>query len=114
MQIKKVQRLELLTNDYEIIVFLCYDNDVFEYGMHPQVDREKLKKELLESGAKGVKEIIAYRNIEDYLMIDEKGILKFLKLKPTTRINGKTGLDKIKNIFNRANRTYIKGKKLKV
>lgn len=98
--------------DYRISVFLCYDHDVFEYSVNPPVDRDKLEKNLLEAGANEVKHIVAYRSIEDYLMIDTEGILKFLRLKDNTKINGKNGLEKITNLFKKANRTYIKGTKV--
>lgn len=97
---------------YEICVFLCYDHDVFEYSVNPPVDRNKLEKDLLDAGASKVKHIVAYRSIEDYLMIDVKGVLKFLRLKENTRVKGTNGLEKITNLFEKANRTYIKGTKV--
>lgn len=96
-------------SDGEIIVFLCYDNDVFEYGVHPPVDREKLKTDLYEAGASKVKHLVAKRTIEDWIMLDEQGVLKYLRLNKKIKINGSNGLEKIKYLFKCANRVYQKG-----
>ena len=61
---------EISTNyskTHERIVFLCYDTDVFEFGIHPPVDREKLEKDLINSGATKVIHIKAHKSIEDFL-----------------------------------------------
>lgn len=96
----------------EVIVFLCYDNDAFEYGFHPPVDRKKLEEDLYKAGATKVNHIVAKRNIEDWFMIDEQGILKYLRLNKNTKINGSNGLEKIKYLFKCANRVYQKGSKV--
>ncbi len=96
-------------SDYDKIVFLCYDNDVFEYGVYPPIDRKKLEEDLYTAGATNVFHIAADRTIEDYFMIDEQGVLQYLKLKSNTKIKGSNGLEKINNLFKSANRTYQKG-----
>lgn len=95
----------------EKVVFLCYDSDGFEFGMHPAINRKKLEKELIDAGANKVKHIVADKTIEDYLMVDKENILKFLKLNIDTKIKGKTGFEKMKYIFSKAGKTYFKGKK---
>lgn len=96
----------------EIIVFLCYDSDVFKYGVHPPVNREKLEKDLYDAGASKVNHLIAKDNIEDWFMIDEQGVLKFLRLNKKTKINGSNGLEKIEYLFKKVNRVYQKGSKV--
>ena len=64
----------------EKIVYLCYDGDVFEFGKRPPFDAKKIEKELIAAGAKKAFSIVAKRTIEDYIMIDEEGVKKFLKL----------------------------------
>ena len=96
----------------EKIVFLCYDNDVFEYGVHPPIDRKKLERSLYEAGASKVVHLVAKRTIEDWFMFDEQGVLKYLKLNKKTKINGQNGLDKVKYLFKCANRVYQKGSKV--
>ena len=66
--------------DYEIIVFLCYDTDVFEFGIHPPVDRVKLERDLKNSGASKVIHLKAQKSIEDFFIYDLDGIVNFLKV----------------------------------
>lgn len=39
---------------HELIVVLCYDTDVFEFGVHPPINRSKLEKDLIDKGASKV------------------------------------------------------------
>lgn len=96
----------------ENIVFLCYDKDVFEHGVHPPIDRNKIAKKLKDYRASEVLHIVAEHTIEDWIMIDKKGVLAYLKLNEDTKIVGKTGLEQLKFLFKKANRTYIKGAKV--
>lgn len=98
-------------SDYEKIVVLCYDTDVFEFGTYPPVDRKKLEKDLIEKGASKVIHIKAKRTIEDFFMYDVDGVVKFLKIKKPQNIKGSAGLDKLNNLFLKANRIYQKGHK---
>lgn len=104
----KKEIIENYPND-EIIVFLCYDNDVFEYGVYPPVNRKKLEKDLYAAGADRVFHLVAKRTIEDWFMFDVQGILKYLRLNKKTKVNGQNGLDKINYLFKCANRVYQKG-----
>lgn len=96
----------------QIVVFLCYDYDVFEYGVHPPINRDQLEADLYRLGASKVIRLVANRTIEDWFMHDEQGILRYLRLKKETKIKGANGLEKIKYLFNCANRVYQKGSKV--
>lgn len=97
--------------DYEIIVFLCYDTDVFEFGFHPPIDRKKIEETLIASGANRVIHLKANKSIEDFFIQDLDGIANFLKIKKPKSIKGATGLEKIQKLFLKANRIYQKGHK---
>lgn len=97
--------------DYEIIVFLCYDTDVFEFGIHPPVDRAKLETDLLNSGASKVIHLKAKKSIEDFFVYDVDGIADFLKIKKPKTLKGSTGLEKLEKLFLKGNRIYQKGHK---
>lgn len=105
---------EIATKDfkkiYDIIVFLCYDTDVFEYAVNPPVDRNKLEANLLAKGATRVIHLKAKSSIEDFIMCDAEGVAHFLNIKKPRSLSG-TGLTKIKKLFEKANRTYQKGHK---
>lgn len=99
------------SKDHEIIVFLCYDTDVFEFGIHPPVDRIKLETDLKNNGATKVFHIKANRTIEDFFMYDIDGIVNFLKIQKPKVLKGSAGLEKLENLFLKANRIYQKGHK---
>jgi len=108
-------RNEIMVAEFEVykkIVVLCYDKDVFEYSsQYPKVDREKVKKDLLESGADTVIEIVADKSIEDLFLIDKESIFKTLKLSPRD-LKGGTGYEKLKNLYKQAGKVYYKGEKV--
>jgi|SRR5690554_614568 len=98
--------------NYKKIVFLCYDTDVFEYTAKPPIDRKKIIEALKEMGADQVHQIKAKRTIEDFFMIDQEGIQKFLRLSNKYKISsGLTGLKKIVKMHKDAQKTYFKGEK---
>lgn len=99
------------SKDYEIIVVLCYDTDVFEFGTYPPINRKKLETELKDNGASRVIHIKANRTIEDFFMYDIDGIVKFLKIRKPKNLKGLTGLEKLEKLFLKANRIYQKGYK---
>ena len=95
----------------EIVVFLCYDKDVFELvSKTPPVDREKLEQDLLEAGANKVIHIVANKSIEDIFLTDIDSILTFLKLKKSdaSSLSG-NGYEKLKKLYKKANKIYQKG-----
>ncbi len=95
----------------EKVVCLCYDSDGYEFGKHPSFDAKKLDKSLKELGTKKVIHIVANKSIEDFIMIDEDSVKKFLNLPKNIKAKGKNGLEKIKDLYSKANRTYFKGSK---
>lgn len=108
----KAEILPLKKNETdEIVVFLCYDKDVFELvSKTPPVDREKLERDLLEAGANKVIHIVADKSIEDIFLTDIDSILSFLKLKKsdTASLSG-NGYEKLKKLYKKANKIYQKG-----
>lgn len=97
--------------NYEFIVFLCYDTDVFEYEQHPKINWKDIEKDLDANGAIKIIHLKAKNSIEDWFLKDKNNIIKFLKLPKETKLKGKNGQEKIKNLFKKANRTYVKGQK---
>ena len=84
--------------EYRIIVYLCYDTDVFVDSVNPPIDRNKIEVN-----------IKADKCIEDVFLYDIEGICKFLKIKTVKSVSGKNGVEKMKKLFERANRVYQKG-----
>ena len=97
--------------NHEFTVFLCYDTDVFEYEQHTKIDWKEIEKDLKANGAVRVIHVKANKSIEDWFLKDEKNIIKFLRLPNTTKVTGKSGQEKIKKLFKKANKAYIKGQK---
>jgi hypothetical protein len=98
--------------EHDKVVFLCYDQDVFQFASKPPVDRKRLESTLKECGASKVYHIRADKTIEDVFMKDPEGIKNHLRLSQNYRINTSlSGLDMIKKMFKDANRTYFKGEK---
>lgn len=95
---------------YELIVFLCYDKDVFDFNRQPPIDREKLEKKLISEGADKVVHIVANKSIEDIFLTDEASIIKALKLnrKKLGTISG-SGYERLKKLYKEAKRIYYKG-----
>jgi len=92
-----------------ITVLLCHDTDVFEGAAVPPVDWKKIRDELIKiSEVNKVDFIKAKKSIEDWFLYDEVGILKFLRLPPETKVNGR-GFARIKELFKKANKLYVKG-----
>jgi hypothetical protein len=95
--------------DAQFYVALCYDQDVFELSQNPPVNWKKLKNSFLEKGAKEVCLVKAVNCIEDWFLHDKDGVLNFLNLPKTTKIVGNDGAEKLKNLFRKKNKLYIKG-----
>ena len=95
--------------DYEIIVFLCYDTDVFDFKAKNHVNWDGVDAKLKRLGAKEVYHIKAEKCIEDIFLIDTVGICKYLNIPQVKRVNGQNGVEKMKNLFMRGNRIYQKG-----
>lgn len=92
-----------------IIVFCCYDTDVFELGRKPPTNWKYVKKQLANIGITDFNEIKAVKMIEDWFLIDLSGLCNFLKIKSQKSVKGKDGFDKIKKLFKKGNKIYQKG-----
>lgn len=95
--------------EYRYHVFLCYDTDVFEYEKKPPVDWSKVIKMLKEHGAHEVLRVEAKTSIEDWFLLDIEGLRSFLKIPRKVKLSGYKGQNGLRQLFLKANRTYIKG-----
>lgn len=95
--------------DVSFTVILCYDTDAFELSSKPPVVWSEVEQELKVSGAKKVIHIKAKRSIEDWFLLDIKGMLQYLRLKRTENIPKTGGAETVKALFKRAGKVYIKG-----
>lgn len=95
--------------EYRYHVFLCYDTDVFEYEKKPPVDWSKVIKMLKEHGAHEVLRVKAKTSIEDWFLLDIEGLRSFLKIPRKVKLSGYKGQNGLRQLFLKANRTYIKG-----
>lgn len=94
----------------EFYVALCYDQDVFEMGKNPPVNWKEVKKAFLERGAKEVCLVKATHSIEDWFLCDKEGILRYLRLPADTKIPDGNGYGRLKDLFKKGKKIYIKGK----
>lgn len=98
--------------DFDLYVFLCYDDDIFAGKQYPptKINVKKIEKKLISYKAKKVYHIVASESIEDFILLDFEGILKFLNLKDIKKAKYR-GVNGLKNLFRLANKSYIKGAK---
>lgn len=94
----------------EFYVALCYDQDVFEMGKNPPVNWQEVKRSFLDSGAKDVRLIKAVHSVEDWFLCDTEGIFQYLHLPENTKLPGGNGYERLKALFKRGKKIYIKGK----
>ena len=90
---------------------LCSDTDVFEFASKPPIIWDDVQKKFYENGAAKVIHIQAKQSIEDWFLYDLEGILAFLNLSKNTKVSGKNGCDKLRRLYKKANKVYIKGMK---
>ncbi len=90
-------------------VVLCYDTDVFDLSSKPPVVWPEVERELKASGVKTIIHIKAKRSIEDWFLLDIRGVLQFLKLPENTGIPKTVGSETLKVLFKKAGKVYIKG-----
>jgi hypothetical protein len=91
-------------------VFCSYDTDVFDfpYQEKPPVDWKKVEDKISSLGYQ-LKHIKVNKAIEDWFLIDLEGLCLFLNIKKQSKLKGKNGYQKIKNLFSSANKIYQKG-----
>lgn len=108
--IKKFENdMKTIYKGYEVIVFLCYDTDVFDCSAKPPVNWMNVEKELTRLGANKIYHLKAEKCIEDIFLLDIPGICKFLRISPIKKVSGADGVEKLKNLFSKGNRIYQKG-----
>ena len=95
---------------YVKAVCCSYDTDVFEYAERPVVDWKKVKKVIHDMGIRIFHQIEVRSMIEDWLLNDLSGICNFLKIEKPNSTPGKTGFEKMQNLYKKANRVYLKGR----
>jgi hypothetical protein len=90
-------------------VVCCYDTDVFEQGIKPPTNWDIVKQKVEAFGISNFELIGARKTIEDWFIMDIEGVCNFLKIKSPTKVFGKDGLSKMKNLFKKGGRIYQKG-----
>ena len=95
-------------------VVLCYDSDVFDRDKNRvKINWKDIEKGLKENGATSVSHVKAVKSIEDWFLIDEAGIKKFLGLSKTANISNIKGLEGLQKLFATNGKSYIKGTRCK-
>lgn len=109
---RRIYQNDILKNNPDVVfdIFLCYDTDVFEsFSSKPPVDWKGIEKVLREFGAQRVIHIKAKKSIEDWIMRDSLGVIKYLRLPNNTKIPSNNGLEQLKYLFKKKNKIYVKG-----
>ena len=103
-----------LKKGLEVRTVCCsYDTDVFEFAERPVVDWKKVEREVKMLGIKEFCQVRVERMIEDWILDDMKGLMKFLRLTEMPKLSGNNAFDKIQVLFKRANKVYFKGISIK-
>lgn len=94
-----------------ILVFLCYDTDVFDipFQQKPPVNWIEVEKKIKNLGLSMIFHIKAKKSIEDWFLKDFNGLCSFLKIQKQTKLKGNSGLQKISFLFKQGNKVYQKG-----
>ncbi|MDE7212573.1 MAG: DUF4276 family protein [Lachnospiraceae bacterium] len=96
-------------DDCVFTIALCRDTDVFEFAQRPPVRWNEVEMALFENGAAKVIHVEARHCIEDWFLYDVDGIISFLRLNKKTKISGKSGYEKLQQLYKQANKVYYKG-----
>ena len=96
---------------YRIQTVCCsYDTDVFEVRNPLMVDWNALKKAVKRMGIDELIQLGIKSSIEDWLLCDQEGICRFLKLKDFPKsLKGNNGHERLNDLFGRAKKVYQKG-----
>ena len=96
---------------YKIKTVCCsYDTDVFEKRNPLLVDWNALKKAVKRMGIEEFVQLGIKSSIEDWLLYDQEGICRFLKLKDIPKsLKGKNGNEKMNDLYARVKKVYQKG-----
>lgn len=90
-------------------VILCHDSTIVEFSPKPPIDWRLVRNKLISAGAKRVYHILADKTIEDWILLDYYGVLRYLNLPQDTIISGNDGITKLRNLYKKANNVYLKG-----
>ena len=91
-------------------VALCYDDDVFTLNRMSRSRMKMVEKSLKAAGVKQVVHVKAELTIEDWFLLDWKGILNYLEITDNSKSSNYKHLEGLKKIFRKGKKTYIKGK----
>ena len=96
---------------YKIQTVCCsYDTDVFEKRNPLMVDWDALKKAVKRLGIEEFIQLGIQSSIEDWLLCDQEGICRFLKMKDVPNmLRGNNGNEKLNDLFGKARKVYQKG-----
>lgn len=108
----KFKKIKKLNSDKKFVVAMCYDTDIFEVASKPPINWNLVEMKMKTAGADKIIRIKAEKSIEDWMLYDLKGICRWLRITPPSKINGNNGYEKLQNLFRKSNKTYIKGKKV--
>ena len=112
--VRKFEKQVLRTyKDTNFTVVFAYDTDVFEFADKPPVDWKEVEKAIVKVGASQVIHLPAKRTVEDWFLMDEDGVKRYLHLPGSTPLKGATGLKKLEGAFKKANKVYVKGNSVK-
>lgn len=107
---RKISAYKKEDKTINISVFLCYDKDVFVGKKNPPINWENVEKNLKKIKVNDIYHIVADKSIEDFILLDFDGILKYLKLKNINK-NEYKGTEGLKKLHKKAGKGYIKGNK---
>ena len=102
---------DMKNKSYRIKTVCCsYDTDVFEERNPLIVDWNALKKAVKRMGIEEFIQLGIKSSIEDWLLCDQEGICRFLKLKDFPKsLKGNSGNEKLNDLFGKAKKVYQKG-----
>ncbi len=110
--LRKFNNIKSKKPNCEFYLFLCIDNDVFEYSKKPPINRQEVKQSLLDAGAKDVTYIVARQSIEEWFLCDLDGVLSYLRLPKNTKRPSGNGQEALKSLFLKKSKVYSKGSKV--
>ncbi|MBQ2885598.1 MAG: hypothetical protein IJE43_17875 [Alphaproteobacteria bacterium] len=96
-------------------VYLCYDTDSSNANISKfyEGDWKILRQELEKAKTKSVIDLAASADIEDIMLYDIEGVLKFLAISMPEKLVGRKGKAKMKALYRSAGSTYHEGDRAK-
>ena len=96
----------------DVVVFLCYDTDVFDipFQQKPPVNWKIVEKKIKGLQVTRVFHIKASKSIEDWFLLDINSLCGFLKIKtPRKSTKTQSGFEVMCKLFKQSNKVYQKG-----